>query len=188
MHTVVGALVALVGALVGLVAQETPRDGGADHQPKPRPILASVPASSRIAFALFVVGLAAGASAGIWARTHEWLGASPNELVKRWAGDGLSADEVRKKIFAAQLRMEDEHAAGRSVKLDVGSSAMLPGLFASRASACPELQGYKGRASAAAALSGPPWAMSRTVDACKGAADTQKCFDQLIDDLCLGQK
>ena len=41
-HTVVGALVALVGALVGLVAQETPRDGGADHQPKPRPILASV--------------------------------------------------------------------------------------------------------------------------------------------------
>jgi len=49
--------------------------------------------------AVVFIGLAIGASAGVYARTNEFFGASPGRFAQRWNGVGLTDEQVRRRLF-----------------------------------------------------------------------------------------
>lgn len=46
-----------------------------------------------------VVGLAIGASVGVYARTNNWLGLSSKNVVEEWAATGLKKEAIASRIF-----------------------------------------------------------------------------------------
>jgi hypothetical protein len=46
-----------------------------------------------------VVGLASGASAGVYARTNNWFGARTNHYVREWADTGYSKEDITRRVF-----------------------------------------------------------------------------------------
>ena len=48
---------------------------------------------------LMVVGLALGASLGVYGRTNNWLGPSPSRFVEQWKDTGLDSREISQRLF-----------------------------------------------------------------------------------------
>jgi hypothetical protein len=48
---------------------------------------------------VMIIGLAIGASLGVYARTNNWLGARPKSFVERWKGTELSEKEISRRLF-----------------------------------------------------------------------------------------
>lgn len=46
-----------------------------------------------------IIGLACGASVGVYARTNDWLGARTNILVEEWKDTGLSPKDITTRVF-----------------------------------------------------------------------------------------
>lgn len=46
-----------------------------------------------------IVGLACGATVGVYGRSHNWLGAKSNILVEEWKDTGLSSKEITSRVF-----------------------------------------------------------------------------------------
>lgn len=96
---VLAALVAAAGTLVGPVAGRSSETGS----------LSAVP------LAALIVGIAAGASAGLYARSNAWLTTGSDEtslsaekaeqLVGRWVRLGLRREDVVQRLFERELPM-----------------------------------------------------------------------------------
>jgi len=48
---------------------------------------------------LMIIGVALGASVGIYARANNWLGVRPNKFVEQWRVTGLSDNDISKRLF-----------------------------------------------------------------------------------------
>jgi hypothetical protein len=54
---------------------------------------------SIIPLTLLLLGIVTGASLGTYARSHDWLGADPQNAIRRWRVTKLSDDEIAKRLF-----------------------------------------------------------------------------------------
>ena len=111
-HIVVASVLAVVGgavsALAGLEAGGSAPGEHADTGPLAGGSGSVFPSSHRrgarhnvtsVPLALFVVGLVSGAAVGIYARTHEWLGADPQRIVQKWRLTGLDDRKIARRLF-----------------------------------------------------------------------------------------
>ena len=81
---IVAALLALVGA-----ARTSLTERGKGSEVSPVPIAA------------FILGLATGASGGVYARANDWLGIKPARVVAEWSQLGLDRKTVLRNVFEA---------------------------------------------------------------------------------------
>jgi hypothetical protein len=92
--SVVSIVVGISSALAGLKDQENEQPNEttkvkrlAAHSFNPVPIMC------------MVIGLALGSSAGIYARSHNWLGTSTTSIASEWKDTGLSEQEIARRVF-----------------------------------------------------------------------------------------
>ena len=108
-QTILASLVAVVvsisSALAGLRAsdsegeQDAPQEGEA-NKPRARRVRRSFPILlDPLPVMSMVVGLACGASVGVYARANGWLAARTNSYVAEWKETGLSAQEITTRVF-----------------------------------------------------------------------------------------
>jgi hypothetical protein len=71
------------------------------HEKEKQPYISiNVHGSLPIVFSTFVVMLAVGATAGVYARTHNWLGLALSDALSTWSGEGkLPAQQVTSRLF-----------------------------------------------------------------------------------------
>jgi hypothetical protein len=50
-----------------------------------------------------IAATALGATAGVWARTHDWFAPTDAQIVKHWSDLGLDASVVRQRLFDARF-------------------------------------------------------------------------------------
>jgi hypothetical protein len=103
--SLIAVVVSLSTALAGLrlsnsvEAQDKPTDPAAGETGL-RKGRKSLPAMlDPLPVASMVIGLALGASVGLYARTNDWLGARTNSLVAEWKATGLSDQEITRRVF-----------------------------------------------------------------------------------------
>jgi hypothetical protein len=88
--SIVSAVVAIGALLSGLEL----------HPKEDAPVtLRGGPKLNPVPLALVVVGIAAGASAGVFARTNEWLGTRVQPAIERWRSTGYSDETLARRIF-----------------------------------------------------------------------------------------
>jgi hypothetical protein len=107
-------VVATVSAIAGLdvVGPETkakavgPEKNGEttpSNQDSASPVARTRNSTSRsvsiIPLTLVLIGIVLGASLGTYARSHDWLGADPQSVIRKWRVTKLSDDEIAKRLF-----------------------------------------------------------------------------------------
>jgi hypothetical protein len=107
-------VVAAVSAIAGLdvvgpeakakaVGQEKNGETTPSNLDSPSPVARTRNWDSRsvsiVPLALFLVGIVLGASLGTYARSHDWLGADPQSVIRKWRVTKLSDDEIAKRLF-----------------------------------------------------------------------------------------
>ena len=103
--SLIAVVVSITGALAGLSSSDADKESGSsseatENAPKPSNVQKRLPALlDPMPVMLMVVGLACGASIGIYARTNDWLGARTNSLVEEWKDTGLSSKEITTRVF-----------------------------------------------------------------------------------------
>jgi len=97
--TLLTAVMTLVGILSGI---EGKRDESSETGQVPN--LSSRWAVNPVPVAILILGILAGSSVGIFARTHNWLGGSGDisREVKTWTDQGLEQPNVAQRLFDAK--------------------------------------------------------------------------------------
>jgi hypothetical protein len=109
-QTILASLVAIVVSVTSALAGLHPSDAetDAEHEDPPKEgedarrkkVKKKLPAMLNPLPVMFmVIGLAGGASVGVYARANDWLGARTNSLVEEWKDTGLSAKEITTRVF-----------------------------------------------------------------------------------------
>ena len=96
--SLIAIIVTLSGALAGISATQPGNDPQEDN--KKRRSLSS--ALDPLPIMCLVMGLAAGSSLGVYARTNDWLGAASKPqkpFAEEWSDTGLSKEEITKRVF-----------------------------------------------------------------------------------------
>jgi hypothetical protein len=91
--------------------------------------------------AFFIIGIAIGSAIGIYARTNDWLSASPEVIIKRWEGKGLDETEIRKRLFDEIYPLKNIANANDNTSSESRSGGVL---FAITTKTCDELRGKHG--------------------------------------------
>lgn len=142
--SLIAVVVSLSTALAGLrlsdsaEAQDKPPEpaAGATEPGKSRKFLPAM--LDPLPVASMVIGLAIGASVGLYARTNDWLGARTNNLVAEWKATGLSDQDITRRVFdslypppgpqdgARSDSSASAHERGSAVKTETVASAATP--------------------------------------------------------------
>ena len=118
LHIVVASIMAVVvgcvSALAGIDFVESRQKDPGNKEPQVGETAPGV-ARHRIKVspfpvAVMMVGLVGGSCLGILVRSNELLSASPDRLARRWAGAGLTEEQIRKRLFD-QLYPPDRSSA-----------------------------------------------------------------------------
>ncbi|HWS87219.1 MAG TPA: hypothetical protein VN282_09660 [Pyrinomonadaceae bacterium] len=103
--SLVAVVVSITSALAGLHAggqadgEEGPAAAG-ESEPRGAKSHKSLPvAFDPVPVALMVIGLACGASVGVYARTNDWLGARGKSFAEEWSETGLPPQEITRRVF-----------------------------------------------------------------------------------------
>jgi hypothetical protein len=101
LHIVVSSIVAAVVAVTAAIAGLTSQNGESDSSNREEGIRTHrrKVTVSPVPMALLVVGIAAGACCGIYARTHDWFGVDPSAIFHKWQGAGLNEQELKRRLF-----------------------------------------------------------------------------------------
>lgn len=93
--SLVAVIVSISAALAGIKMEMPKEKEEADttNITKPRILLDPLP------IMLMVVGVAAGAALGVYARTNNWLGPRTNTFAEEWKDTGLKKDEIALRVF-----------------------------------------------------------------------------------------
>jgi hypothetical protein len=97
-HVIIASLIALVvsitAALAGVnIPKEDSAGEGEKSKPKTRVEVNPVP------LMFMVVGIVAGSSLGVYARTNGWLGPNPSSFVEKWKDTELTKKEISRRLF-----------------------------------------------------------------------------------------
>lgn len=97
-HVIIASLIALVvsitGALAGVnILKEDSAAEGEKSKPKTRVEVDPVP------LMLMAIGIVAGSSFGVYARTNSWLGPNPSAFVEKWKDTELTKKEISRRLF-----------------------------------------------------------------------------------------
>lgn len=108
-QTILASLVAIVvsisSALAGLSPSDSDREEGTSPETEAKKPQASKGRRSLsillnpLPVMCMVIGLACGASVGVYGRANGWLGARTNSYVAEWKETGLSAQEITMRVF-----------------------------------------------------------------------------------------
>lgn len=89
-----GAAISIIAVLGGFSKDATDGKGGS----------ARIPDANPLHLCALSVGLAAGASVGLYARTHYWLTPTPSSVLQQrvddWSSIGISKADVAKALFS----------------------------------------------------------------------------------------
>ena len=93
-----------------------------------------------IPFALLMVGIVAGSIVGLYARNHSWFGSNFSSEVEKWTAQGLSKDEVVRRLFEREypytpyvqpwLRITNTMPISSAIPLTVAQIAVSPPISA----------------------------------------------------------
>lgn len=154
LQVIVASIVALaVAATSALAGLKSDAAGGLGAEGSPLRFVQSGIRVSLLPLSLLIVGIATGASAGVFARTNNLLGLDPEISLKRWSGTGIEKRELEKRMFDAVYAPAEEKTAPAEDKskspekareLGKGSSQFVAGLYAATAQQCDLLVGKKG--------------------------------------------
>lgn len=108
-QTILTSLVAVVVSILSALAGLYP-SGSSGEQGEPREAEAGTPRAQRgwkslptildpVPVTSMVLGLALGASVGVYARANDWLAARTNYYVAEWKDTGLSPKEITTRVF-----------------------------------------------------------------------------------------
>jgi hypothetical protein len=153
--SIVALAVAATSALAGLKPEsDTTASSGAEGKGSPPRFVPSGLRVSLLPLTLLIVGIAAGASAGVFTRTNNLLGLNPEISSKRWSGIGIEKRELEKRMFDAVYAPSEESKSasaedkGKGTEKPreqaKGSSQFVAGLYAATAQQCDLLAGKKG--------------------------------------------
>jgi hypothetical protein len=156
LHVIVASILALAVAATSALAGLRPENdalrgsGGENKEDAPR----FVPSGSYVSvlpLTLLTIGIAVGASAGVFVRTNNLLGLYPQISSKRWSGTGVEKRELEKRMFDAVYAPSGEiksasvgdkvAIAEKSPEQAKGSSQVVAGLYATTAQQCDLLAG-----------------------------------------------
>lgn len=152
---IVAALLAVVGALAGVdLGNPEPKGGSGEPRASNPPSSLQLLKSqiSVVPLACVILSVVAGAVAGVYGRTHQWLAADPQAFINRWQSAGLTHDEALQLLIRESYgpnvgtlakqepsqKEEGDHGADSPKTL---SSGLSPVLFATVAP--KECQTYK---------------------------------------------
>ena len=110
LHIIVAGVLTTVMTLVGVLAGLQPLDAGPEVTLPTDSTSEAPPKSTRhgklrrpdldpFPLAIFLLALVFGATIGTLARTHEWLGASPESVISKWRATKLSESEIATRVF-----------------------------------------------------------------------------------------
>jgi len=153
--SILALAVAATSALAGLKPEsDAAGSSGAEGKGSTPRFVPSGLRVSLLPLTLLIVGIAAGASAGVFTRTNNLLGLYPQISSKRWSGTGIEKRELEKRMFDAvyapsgeikSASVGDKGAiAEKSAEQTKGSSQFVAGLYAVTAQQCDLLAGKKG--------------------------------------------
>jgi hypothetical protein len=102
--SLVAIVVSISSALAGLHPSDSDREQDDSQEvqadkPRAHRSRRSFPFLDPLPIMSMVIGLACGASVGVYARTNDWLGARNNILVEEWKETGLSAKDITTRVF-----------------------------------------------------------------------------------------
>jgi hypothetical protein len=107
--TLVAAAVSAIAGLetVGLDGKTVGHEKNSETAPRPEdsstPVARNRDRDSRpvsiVPLTLLLVGIVLGASLGTYARSHDWLGADPQSVIRKWRVTKLSDEEIAKRLF-----------------------------------------------------------------------------------------
>ena len=93
-HLVITSILATVGGIVGALA-------GIEHSAseETQGVIKKAPKITPVPMALLLIGLLPGSIMGLKARTNEWFGADPQQLINRWSITGISKEKIAQRLF-----------------------------------------------------------------------------------------
>lgn len=153
--SIIALAVAATSALAGLKPEsDTTASSGAEGKGSSPRFVPSGLRVSLLPLTLLIVGIATGASAGIFTRTNNLLGLMPEISSKRWSGTGIEKKELEKRMFEVVYAPSEESKTaaaedkGKNTEKPReqarGSSQFVAGLYAATAQQCDLLAGKKG--------------------------------------------
>ena len=144
-HILLGSILALVVTFASTAAglSQTDKSGEPKNSSEANSLLKQ---ASKIQIdprpiAYFIIGIAIGSAIGVYARTNDWLTASPEVIIKRWEGDGLNETEIRNRLFN-EIYPPQIFENGEDKTSNESRSGGV--LFAVTAKTCDELRGKHG--------------------------------------------
>jgi len=137
--TLLTAVMTLVGILSGI---EGKRDESSETGQVPN--LSPRWAVNPVPVAILILGIFAGSSVGIFARTHNWLGGSEDisKEVKTWTDQGLEQPNVAQRLFDAKYPKDGTTSDGTTPPVadnSTGDSATTTVLFSNSQDECKSL-------------------------------------------------
>ena len=183
LHVIVGSVIALIVAIVGALAGVQLEVGAKDESkdtPNGMPV-GTVKGFSvnPLPVAVFAVGLALGATTGIFARTNEFFGPNTERFVKHWQGIGLTDVEIKRRLFEelypvashnhTQAAKSDEKDSNAQLEAsNMRASALTAALLSVSVSDCQLLAGKHGDELRARLLTINSDGIQSAVKECKG--------------------